>query len=1054
MLTALLVGSIAFAQVAARPTFYEPAIRPDGAVIAFVSGGDIWTVPAAGGQATLLIAHPAHESRPLYSPDGTRLAFVSERSGNGDLYVFDTRSGALTRVTFDDAAEQLGGWSPDGQWLYFNSTARDVAGMHDVLRVRATGGTPMVVAGDRYASEYWAAPSPDGSALAITARGTVPGQWWRNGHSHIDESEIWLVRAGDGTSAPQYTRIGEAGGGKDAWPMWSADGRQVFYMSDREQAENLWVRASDGSGTARRLTNFRDGRVLWPTITRAGDKIAFERDFGIWTLEVGSGRTQALPITLGASIASPPAQRTVVSTGFTFAVAPDGRKLALATRGDLFGVSARDGGDAERAATSVGLTVSPLWLPDSRRVLFAAWREGMWALYRYDFGTRSETRLSPSGDAFAPALNRAGTKVAYVQDGTEIRVMDVDGSNDHRVAQGSFRRPPFMRDRGIAWSPDGEWIAYLVAGDKGFTNAWVVPAAGGTARQVSFLASTNGNGIEWSGDGTFLLYETSQRTEETQLVRVDLVPRAPQFREDAFRGLFEQGAARSASATPRDTTTRAVPMVPRIEFDGIRTRASRISVGLPLGAKFLSPDGKTVVFTSSGGGSSNLYAYSLEPVRGENAVPRQLTTTTTGKGNVVWTLDGREVWFSDGGRISAVNVESRAVRTVAASAAVTDDFLGTRMGVFEQAWSWQRDWFYDPAMHGADWPAVRTRFAPQVAGARTPEELRRVLNLMVGELNASHSGISGPSSAGVTEPVGRLGAAWDRVAYEQRGQVRIAELIPFGPLALAGGVGVGDVITAIDSVVLDATTNLDAVLRHTTGRKVVLTLVTGSAAPRRVAVQPISGGAEKQLLYSAWVESRRAYVHRVSEGRLGYVHMLDMSEQSLQRLYNDLDTENYARDGVVIDIRNNNGGFVNAYALDVFTRRPYLTLTGRGNPSAPGRMQLGQRSLEKPTILVTNQHSLSDAEDFTEGYRTLGLGKVVGEPTSGWIVYTSNVTLLDGTTSMRMPTTRVDGTDGKNMELNPRPVDVAVERPVGEAYSGRDSQLDAAVRELLAALKR
>jgi Tol biopolymer transport system component/C-terminal processing protease CtpA/Prc len=1052
MLTALLLGATSFAQIQARPTFYEPAIRPDGAVIAFVSGGDIWTVPAVGGDATLLITHPAHESRPLYSPDGRRLAFVSERSGNGDLYVFDTRTAALTRVTYDDAAEQLGGWSPDGEWLYFNSTARDVAGMHDVLRVKATGGTPMIVAGDRYASEYWAAPSPDGASIAITARGTVPGQWWRNGHSHIDESELWVVRPGDGRAAPQYTRVGEAGGAKDAWPMWSPDGQQLYYMSDREQAENLWVRNVNGSGTARRLTNFRSGRVLWPTISRDGARIAFERDFGIWTLEVASGTARTVPITLTSSIASPDARRTVLSTGLAFAVAPDARKLALVTRGDLFGVSAREGGEAERAVSTVGLTDWPRWLPDSRRVIYAGWREGTWALYRYDFGSRTEARMTTQGDAFAPVLNRAGTKVAYVRNGDEIRVMNVDGSDDHVVARGPFRRPPFMRDRGITWSPDGEWLAYLVPGDRGFSNAWVVPVAGGTARQVSFLANSNANGIEWSGDGTFLLYETSQRTEETQLIRVDLIPRAPTFREDAFRDLFPQGAARDTTA--RDTSRRATPPRTRIEFEDIRNRASRLSLGLPLGAKYLSPDGKTVVFTSSGGGSSNLYAFSLDPARGPQGAPRQLTTSTTGKSNIVWSTDGREVWFNDGGRISAVNVESRAVRTVAASAAVTDDFMATRTGVFEQAWSWQRDWFYDPQMHGADWPAVRTRFAPQVAGARSPEELRRLLNLMVGELNASHSGISGPSSAGVTEPVGRLGAAWDRAAYEATGQLRVAELVPFGPLSLAGGVAVGDVISAVDSVTLGAGVNLDAALRNTVGRKVLLTVVTGSGAPRRVEVQPISGGAEKSLLYRAWVESRRAYVHRVSEGRLGYVHMLDMSEQSLQKLYTDLDTENYAREGVVIDIRNNNGGFVNAYALDVFTRRSYLTMTGRDNPSAPGRMQLGQRSLEKPTVLVTNQHSLSDAEDFTEGYRALGLGKVVGEPTSGWIVYTSNVTLLDGQTSMRMPTTRVEGVDGKNMELNPRPVDVAVERPVGEAYTGRDSQLDAAVKELLAALRR
>jgi C-terminal processing protease CtpA/Prc len=215
-----------------------------------------------------------------------------------------------------------------------------------------------------------------------------------------------------------------------------------------------------------------------------------------------------------------------------------------------------------------------------------------------------------------------------------------------------------------------------------------------------------------------------------------------------------------------------------------------------------------------------------------------------------------------------------------------------------------------------------------------------------------------------------------------------------------------------------------------------------------VAVRPVTLGTEKGLLYRAWVESRRAYVARASGGRLGYVHMPDMSAGSLAQLHADLDAENMGREGVVIDLRNNNGGFVNAYALDVFARKPYLTMRTRGDEPAPARTQLGQRAFERPTVLVVNQHSLSDAEDFTEGYRALGLGKVVGEPTAGWIIYTWNVPLIDGST-LRLPRTRITGADGQNMERNPRPVDVAVPRALGESYGARDAQLDAAVKVLM-----
>src|SRR3954463_8249616 len=187
--------------VSALPSYAEPGISPDGTTIAFVSGGDIWEVPARGGDARLLVSHPATESRPLFSPDGSRLAFTSTRTGNGDVYALTLASGDLTRLTFDDAAELVSGWSADGQSVLFQSNSHDISGMLDVYRVGVDGGTPMPVAADRYTTEYFAAPSPGGDAVAITARANAGSQWWRKGHSHLDESEIWIVKGAS------YTQI-------------------------------------------------------------------------------------------------------------------------------------------------------------------------------------------------------------------------------------------------------------------------------------------------------------------------------------------------------------------------------------------------------------------------------------------------------------------------------------------------------------------------------------------------------------------------------------------------------------------------------------------------------------------------------------------------------------------------------------------------------------------------------------------------------------------------------------------------------------------------------
>ncbi|HYX27669.1 MAG TPA: hypothetical protein VE863_03810, partial [Pyrinomonadaceae bacterium] len=258
LLVALTAGAFAQPSAQPRPFFTDPSISPEGSEIAFVSGGDIWTVPAAGGDAHLLVSHPATESRPLYSPDGRKLAFVSTRTGNGDIYVLTLDTGDLKRLTFDDGLELLDGWSPDGRWIYFTSTAFDV-GTPDVFRVSSDGGTPMQVSGDIYTAEYHAAPSHDGAMVAFVGHGLGGSQWWRKGHSHIDESEIWLLRLG---AKSTYEQISE-GGAKELWPMWSKDDRTIYYVSDRSGAQNIW--ASDLNGKRRQVTQFKDARVLWPS---------------------------------------------------------------------------------------------------------------------------------------------------------------------------------------------------------------------------------------------------------------------------------------------------------------------------------------------------------------------------------------------------------------------------------------------------------------------------------------------------------------------------------------------------------------------------------------------------------------------------------------------------------------------------------------------------------------------------------------------------------------------------------------------------------------------
>jgi Tol biopolymer transport system component/C-terminal processing protease CtpA/Prc len=1069
---------------AARPAFAEPGIAPDGSEIAFVSGGDIWTVPAGGGVARLLVSGDANDTHPLFSPDKTRLAFVSTRTGGGDIYVLALATGELTRVTYDDGLDQLTGWSRDGRSLYFFSNVHELAGnVTDLYRVPAAGGTPMPISADRYTTEFFSDESPDGHTLALDAHGTAGSQWWRHGRSHLDEAQIWLRDLAGGDVPSAWHQL-TAPGAKDLWPMWNGDGRSLFFVSDRTGQENIWTIDTRADSEPRQMTHFTDGRLLWPTATARGDRIAFERGFHIWTLDTASGTAAEVAITRLGAPAGPSVDHARVTREFRdLALSPDGKKIAFAARGEIFAASAKDGGDAARVTTTPAAESQVAWAPDSRRIVYSSERDGTARLYLYDFTTAKE-RLLTEGGAKTAAIGAGdysacfapdGKSIAFVRNGTDLRIVDVASGNERLVAHGIIS-DPIQNGRPVAWSPDGKWLAYFTTRDRGFTNVAVAPSGGGEGKPVSFLANGNATSVAWSPDGTFLLFDTSQRTEPGELARVELVLRPPKFREDQFRDLFNEenvpnrpGRPEPQPATPAETSApapakpqagdsaakpTAVPPV-KVVFEGIRDRLSLLPTGLDVQEAFISPDGKTVVMIAGAAGEQNLYSWSLDETATERPVAKQLTATRGPKADVSFTPDSKEIFYLDGGTIQTAAIDKHEPKPLAVAAEMDVDFQQEKIAAFDQAWRLLRDNFFDPQFNGVDWTAARAAVQPYIDDARTPDEWRRITSLMIGELNSSHSGISaGPNPQAAASGVGHIGVDFDRKAYESNGELVISRLVALGPAMLSEKIDPGDHLVAVDGAPLAPATNLDALLDNKVNHRVVLTVAKGSAKGSRVdvPVRPVTAAAERELRYRAWVESRRALVLELSHGRLGYVHMPDMSAGSLAQLFVDLDADNMARDGVVIDIRNNNGGFVNAYALDVFTRQHYLNMTQRGQPTSPARSVLGQRSLERPTVLVVNQHSLSDAEDFTEGYRAMKLGPVVGEPTAGWIIYTWNTRLLDGSV-LRLPRVRITDQSGAPMEMHPRPVDVAVARPVGESYGTDDAQLRKAVEVLLARLK-
>jgi Tol biopolymer transport system component len=998
------------------------------------------------------LAQPAI-SRPLFSPDGKQLAFVSTHAGSIGIDIVDLAGGALRRITYDDIGPTLDAWSNDGRYLYFTSSAQTIAGTPVIRRVPAVGGTPMNVRAEAYVYQMDAAPSPDGRSLAYVRNGF--SQWWRRGHSHIDEGSLTLER--DGTF-----RALTNGDSKVRWPMWSPDGTSLYFVSDRTGADQLWMWRN---GTSRPLTHLSPGRVLWPTISRDGHTIAFEREMHVWTCDTVTDEARPLAIELRGLSATIPTQRRTLTSGFSaFDLSPDGKKLAFVGRATVFAADAMGGGSAigvpERTIVAAN---EPTWNADSRRIAYVRDAGDTQAIVTYTFPDGPERVVTPPGhhDDY-PHWSPDGTKLEFVRDGTEIHLIDAASGQGRVVARGTFDRRPFGDEDDIAFSPDGAWLAFVDNPPGGFANAYVVPTAGGSARAVTDLPNTNTGPLVWAPDGKRLYVVTSQRTEDGAVAQVDLTPQPPRFGEDTFRSSFVETKPKpnapeitpppSASPRPSPASSSKPEATPktRIDFDGIERRVAFLPTGLDVARISVTPDSKTLVLDANDAGQQNLYSFSVDETSAGSNVATQLTNTSTQKARTRVSPDGKSVVYLDGGRFFRVGLDGKQTAPIQVSADVDVDFERDKRIVFAQTWSTLDRWYADPHFNGVDWAAQRRIYEPYAVGAHTREEFASVMNLMIGELDSSHSGFREPPAPGTPRfSIGNLGVDFDAATYDRTGQLAFATIVPLGPIALAGGIKSGDVLLRVNDIPVTADADVNALLANTIGKRTELRIAPqGDAArARTVAVLPVDPNDDFSLRYHAWVEGRRAYVDRISDGRIGYVHLVDMEPDALRQFYTDLDVANREKVAVVIDIRNNEGGFVDPYALDVLARREYLRFRSRFGNDAPARTSLGQRALDRPTILVVNEHTLSDGEDFTQGYRQLKLGKVVGVPTAGWIIFTSSAELADGS-QVRVPFTSVFDEKGVNMEQHPRRVDIDVDNTPTAASRGDDPQLDAAVKSL------
>lgn len=1120
---------------APQPYFRTPAVDPDGRRVAFLYAGDLWLADAAGGPAERLTAHPASHSSPRFSPDGASLAFSASRSGRGDVYVLPLAGGPVRQLTFHDEYCAVEDWTPDGQALYVTAD-RDQIGPA-IYRVGLDGGTPALVYAEPYEHLGQVAVSPDGQQIAFC---NIRDRWWRRGPNPYAPGEIWL---GPSAESPRWAEAGYASlrmvagpgrandapqrspegfltalvapyAGRNAWPLWAPDGRSLYFVSDRDGVENLWQLPLDGS-PPRQITFFREGRLLFPQIARRAGLIVFERDWRLWRLDPASGEAAPIPITARGDSKITPVREESWHRGFSeLRLSPDGRKIAFVARGQVFVDFADKETDRELRqgpsfrVTSSGARESQIaWTPDSRSLIYVSDRNGEDEIYRYDFTARRETRLtSDLTPKLLPRVSPDGRWVAYISGLDSLRLISLDGGAPRELC-----RARFVVAADLAWSPDSRWLAFLAQDERYFSNVYVAPVEGGEPRQITFLSNLEGGDLLWAPNGQFLVFTTEQYRAEAQVVRVDLRPPAPLFREAEFEKLFEERDDRRpgdreplragdeapdegeparerpaelvAAAPPeaekgpapaeqgKEPAERAEgerpgevgqerpaepaaapsppPAPPSIDFEGIERRLRFLTpVQMNASAAAISPDSKDLLMLATVAGKVNIWALPLDEPRADQP-PRQLTASESGKHAVQFTPDGRAFYYLDDGTVTVRRFPGGGdPLRVPVRGELTVDFHREKRQIFGEAWRALRDSFYDPTFRGQDWAALRDRFAPLVAGAQTVEELHTVINLMVGELRASHLGSGFSAWMGGD---GYTGILLDPVELRSSGRLRVLRVIPDSPAAtVERPPRPGEYLLALDGVALGPGTSLDRLLRRTVGRRVRLTLgdaPTGGAR-REVALRPVDAAEYGRLRYRDWVYGNERYVAKVSGGRLGYVHIETMSYAAYQQFLSDLDAEAYGKDGVIVDVRYNGGGHTATFILDVLTRRSSLLSGFRERAATDAGHLAGNRVLNKPTVLVTNERSASNTEMLSESYRRLGLGKVVGRPTAGAVIWTYSARLLDGA-YLRLPRFSVVTPEGEDLEGRGRPVDIEVERPLGEWAVGRDRQLDAAVAALL-----
>src|SRR5437588_3160306 len=1048
--------------------------------VAFTYLGDIWTADENGQNVQRLTVNKARDAYPRFSPDGKWIAFSSDRNGNLDVYIIPSTGGTPTQLTHHSADDVVLGWTPDGKGVLFSSQrGEDFMGMLYV--VSTSGGLPWMAGPDMGNAASF---SPDGSRIAYNPKGQV---YWRKYYRGAYQTDVWI----EDVSSKKFTQLTDFEG-LDSWPMWSRDGN-IYFVSDRDGSglTNIW-RESDSGGKAEKVTSFKSGDVRFPSISADGKTIVFEHDFGIWKLDTGSKKITPIKLDIDAETEENDSEmRAFASEADDYDLAPNARRVVVSVHGEIFTVPVEEG-DIKQITDSPARDREVNYSPDGKWLAFVSDRSGREELYVSAVDGTGEPQKLTDIDALKNGYNWSpdSKEIAFTSSDSKLRKVNV---NSKQIVVIDSSR--FGNISAPEWSPDGKWLAFSKSDASRTTDIYLISSSGTDkeAHKVTF-GSYDERSPRFSPYGRKLFFvrsdsvgrggggfgSASVQIYSVGLEKLERDPDDPEEKPEAAQGPAPDGE--EGAGPQRRPTGPRPPHETKVDWAGMKRRTRQVTrMPFPISSFTIAPDSRTIVFitTEPGATFATPVIYSIqEDGKRLTRVAAGGPPTTEGEGgggggfgggisDLNISRDGRTLFFSERNAIYSVPLGSGASSPTAAPGRgpATGSEGGARRRInfnvrvkinrpaewaemFGDAWRTMKYRFYDPAMHGMDWDAAKAKYGPLVKDVGDRQELLNIINEMIGELNASHTGAAPPpggrAAGGVS--TGNLGVELepDKVA----GRYRVSYVYEAGPADKDWvKVNVGDYLIAIGDKQVKTGDEYWQLLNDRLNRKVEVTFNKNpnEDGAWKTRIETINGGAYSNLRYDRWVKERRQKVDEISNGRVGYVHIRAMDPPSLRKFEKEI-REFRNKEAMIIDQRWNGGGNIEQELLAILVQREYEVRRTRG-VEASGRPFAG---FFGTTVILQNWRSASNAEMFPAGFRALGLGKVIGTPTMGAVIGTGSYSMIDGST-VRTPGVGVYLADAKhtNMENYGVQPDIRVDNAPEENLAGRDRQLETAVEELL-----